>query len=266
MPTILWIAVSIMTVAALSFVLVPLAGSGRRATFAVLAVAVPAFSAGAYFELGSPGVASASSHADAAGSGRSAAASHEQPRADSISNLVGGLAARLEEHPEDGGGWLLLAKSYQHLGRPAEARAAYAHAVALGESDPSLEQLVAGESAAVDAAAANGPAITGSVDLSPALREIVEPTDVLFIFARAPGQAGPPLAVVRRAATAWPIEFRLTDAESMVDGLRLSNAGEVVVTARLSRSGEAGDALNGLEAKSLPIEVGSATPVQLIIE
>lgn len=263
MPAILWIATALMTIVALSFVLVPLAGTGRRATVTVFAIAMPAFAAGAYFELGSPGVASASSHADTAAPRNNAAPSSEQPTADSISNLVGGLAASLEENPEDGKGWLLLAKSYQHLGRPEEAREAYARARALGETDATLEPMMAGETAIE---AADGPAVAGSVDISPALREIVAPTDMLFIFARAPGQAGPPVAVLRRAATNWPVEFRLTDAESMVEGLRLSNFGEVVVTARLSRSGEAGDALNGLEVKSPPIVVESGTAVQLIIE
>ena len=265
MPAVLWIATPLMTMFALTFVLVPLAQAKRRVLFAVVAVSVPAFVSGAYFTLGSPAVASASPHPVTAGIPNDAAPSGASGgQADSISNLVGGLAARLEENPEDGGGWLLLAKSYQHLNRPDDAREAYTRARALGETDPSLEHLVTGEIEAVEDAP--GPAVTGSIDLSPALLDIVEPTDMLFIFARAPGQAGPPLAVVRSAATGWPIEFRLTDTQSVVDGLRLSTAGEVVVTARLSRSGDAGNALHGLEAKSSPIDVASGTSVHLIIE
>ena len=106
----------------------------------------------------------------------------------------------------------------------------------------------------------------GSVDLSPALRELVKPADLLFIFARAPGQAGAPLAVVSKSASSWPVEFRLTDAQSMVEGMRLSNYDEVIVTARLSRGANAINALKGLEAKSPPVAVASDKPIQLIIE
>ena len=56
-----------------------------------------------------------------------------------VASLVDGLAARLHENPDDAGGWLLLAKSYEYLGDPAEARDAYARAVALGISDIEFE-------------------------------------------------------------------------------------------------------------------------------
>ena len=42
---------------------------------------------------------------------------------------------RLEEHPDDAKGWLLLAKSYDHVGRPEDAAAAYDKARELGLSD-----------------------------------------------------------------------------------------------------------------------------------
>ena len=56
-----------------------------------------------------------------------------------VSALVQGLADRLHKAPDDPGGWMLLAKSYRHLDRPADARKAYLKAAALGESDPDLE-------------------------------------------------------------------------------------------------------------------------------
>ena len=56
----------------------------------------------------------------------------------SLSSLIGGLEARLEENPNDGRGWLLLAKSYEHLGRYDDAREAFAHAAALGATDDAV--------------------------------------------------------------------------------------------------------------------------------
>ncbi len=65
-----------------------------------------------------------------AGSGKKAA---------SVTSLVGGLEARLAENPDDAKGWLLLAKSHDHLGDRDAAWAAYSRARELGMSDDSLE-------------------------------------------------------------------------------------------------------------------------------
>lgn len=56
----------------------------------------------------------------------------------SVATLAKRLAQRLEEQPDDGPGWLLLGRSYEHLGRREKARAAYARAAALGESVPEM--------------------------------------------------------------------------------------------------------------------------------
>ncbi len=60
-------------------------------------------------------------------------------KAASVTSLVGGLEARLAENPDDAKGWLLLAKSHDHLGDRNAAWAAYARAKELGMSDDSLE-------------------------------------------------------------------------------------------------------------------------------
>lgn len=57
----------------------------------------------------------------------------------SVAQLVSGLQARLEEDPDDAKGWMLLAKSYDHLGDNSKALAAYQRAVALGMSDSAME-------------------------------------------------------------------------------------------------------------------------------
>lgn len=50
----------------------------------------------------------------------------------SVDQLLAGLEERLREDPDDGEGWLLLAKSYDHLGRRQESLTAYARARELG--------------------------------------------------------------------------------------------------------------------------------------
>lgn len=60
-------------------------------------------------------------------------------KTNSVGELVIGLERRLQEHPDDAKGWLLLAKSYVYLGRSQDAVMAYAKAASLGISDSVVE-------------------------------------------------------------------------------------------------------------------------------
>lgn len=62
-----------------------------------------------------------------------------QDKAASVGTLIGGLEARLEASPEDAKGWILLARSYDHLGEHDKAWNAYTRARDLGTTDTSLE-------------------------------------------------------------------------------------------------------------------------------
>lgn len=62
-----------------------------------------------------------------------------QDRSASVGTLIGGLEARLAENPDDAKGWLLLARSHDHLGDHDKAWSAYSHARDLGMSDEALE-------------------------------------------------------------------------------------------------------------------------------
>lgn len=52
--------------------------------------------------------------------------------------MVQRLEQRLKEQPEDGAGWMMLARSYSALGRYADAREAYARALPLVGEQPEL--------------------------------------------------------------------------------------------------------------------------------
>jgi cytochrome c-type biogenesis protein CcmH len=62
-----------------------------------------------------------------------------------IQDLVGPLRDRLEQDPADVDSWVLLGRSYQYLGRSAEADAAFARARALGYSGPAPVAASAGK-------------------------------------------------------------------------------------------------------------------------
>jgi hypothetical protein len=271
MTTVFWVAVGVMTLGALYFVLQPVFRKTGVKVPWVLVIGLPIFAAAAYVILGSPKLAAdPETTPAAAGPAIAGAPGSSMPsdgKVDAVSNLVDGLAARLEENPDDGKGWLLLAQSYDHMGRSEEAQAAYAKAKALGEYNEALENATTGAAAATAPVSAdNGVRVTGRVMLAPALADAVQPSDTVFIFARAEGEKGAPAAVVRKPATGWPIEFSLSDAQSMVSGVRLSNYDKVVVTARISRSGDASDPLQGMEAKSGAVDVHDGAPVELVIE
>lgn len=73
-----------------------------------------------------------------------AAADSGGKKVDSVASLAENLADRLARNPDDGEGWLLLAKSYWYMKRVDDALDAYSKAVALGESDPVLEAHLVG--------------------------------------------------------------------------------------------------------------------------
>lgn len=69
---------------------------------------------------------------------QAAAQMSEDDRAAMIEGMVSGLAARLENEPDDLEGWTMLARSYAVLGRMQESADAYERAAALAPDDVNL--------------------------------------------------------------------------------------------------------------------------------
>jgi len=108
------------------------------------------------------------------------------------------------------------------------------------------------------ASAGNGQSkVSGSVSLDPNLSAKVSPEDSLFIFARA--SAGPrmPLAVIRKQVKDLPVTFTLDDSMAMSPQFSLSKFSEVIVGARISKSGDAIPKSGDLQGTSSIIKVGS---------
>jgi cytochrome c-type biogenesis protein CcmH/NrfG len=95
-------------------------------------------------------------------------------------------------------------------------------------------QLVGGK-----APGAVGTEISGTVSIEGRLAARVVRDATLFIYAKAADSPGPPLAVMRTTATAWPVSFHLDDSMAMVPSRRLSQFQKVVIEARISRTGQA---------------------------
>lgn len=112
--------------------------------------------------------------------------------------------------------------------------------------------------------AAADAAITGTVKLAPALASQVAPGDTLFVFARAAEGGRMPLAIVRAKAGDLPYEFRLDDSQAMTPEARLSGQARVVVSARISKSGNATVQPGDLQGASPPVAPGAGGLVVLI--
>lgn len=82
-------------------------------------------------------------------------------------------------------------------------------------------------------------AISGTVTVAPSLAGKGSPTDTLFVFARSVDGPPMPVAIVRASQKDLPFTFRLDDSNSPMPTRKLSDAGPVVVVARLSKSGDA---------------------------
>lgn len=107
-------------------------------------------------------------------------------------------------------------------------------------------------------AAAGGGSVSGTVQLDPSLKGRVSDTDTVFIFARfADGRRGPPLAITRKTVKDLPLNFTLDDSMAMMPAFNLTSAGEVVVGARVSKSGNASPQPGDLEGFSVPVKVGA---------
>ncbi|RBW50008.1 c-type cytochrome biogenesis protein CcmI [Marinobacter sp. F3R11] len=117
---------------------------------------------------------------------------------------------------------------------------------------------------------AGGAGVSVRVTLDDAFKEDIPADTTLFLFARAANtQSGPPLAVVRLTADALPLEIRLDDSHAMAPQAVISGVDEVVVTARLTRSGninaQPGD-WQGTTDSPVAVSEDQGAPVALVID
>jgi cytochrome c-type biogenesis protein CcmH len=141
----------------------------------------------------------------------------------------------------------------------AEARAA-AGSSAVAAAPPAP----AAASAAV-AKATGAASISGRIRVAPALAARVAPGDTLFVFARAAEGPRMPLAILKRSGADLPLEFTLDDSMAMAPELKLSGQANVVVGARLSKSGDAMPQSGDLEGQSAPL-AGRSSGIEVLID
>ena len=103
----------------------------------------------------------------------------------------------------------------------------------------------------------NSAGISGTVRLAPALLSQLDGNATLFVFAR-PTQGPPmPLAIVRGFARNLPYNYHLDDSSALAPNHKLSQAGEVVIVARISKTGDAKAVTGDLQGVSAVVKANA---------
>ena len=185
-----------------------------------------------------------------------------EPSGEAVQSMLDAIVGRMQGQPAgtiDAAGWTMVARSYASIQRYDSANRAYALATALAPGDAALREEQAQALRALkatpagEAAARFADVVTGTVTLSPELAATVRPTDTVFVFAREVGGAGMPIAAARYGAAQWPLSFRLDAATPMNGGKKLSDVARLIITARVSRSGNAMPEAGDLHGESRPL-------------
>lgn len=135
----------------------------------------------------------------------------------------------------------------------AEAKQMLAHTKG-GKVAPALDQI---NEPASKTAVAGKERITGTVTLSAALKGQADPNDTLFVLARAAQGPKMPLAILRKQVKDLPFSFSLDDSMAMQPEMKMSNFDQIIVVARISKSGNAMPQPGDLMGMSKPLALGS---------
>jgi hypothetical protein len=189
--------------------------------------------------------------------------------AGSMGSAIASLEARLAKGGGTADDWELLAKSFEFLGRPADASKARARQLPPLPTDArplpgDARPLPADTKKA--AAVGSGTAVSGEVSLASALSTKATVGATLFIVAKSVDSPGAPVAVFRGSVGTWPLKFTLDDSQSMLPGRNLSSAGHVTIEARISLRGQPLPAAGDLQGSTGVINPADHQPLKILID
>lgn len=137
-------------------------------------------------------------------------------------------------------------------GKPATPE----QAVKVAESKQEASTQPVEKAVSSDSPAATSLSVSGQVSISSDLVAKISANDTLFIYARAKSGPKMPLAILRLKASDLPATFTLTDDMAMTPTMKMSSFPEVVIEARVSKSGQAFTASGDLQGFSEPVKLG----------
>jgi cytochrome c-type biogenesis protein CcmH len=129
--------------------------------------------------------------------------------------------------------------------------------IADAEARASGKAPASAQAAAASPAASPVATIAGNLALAPDAAKSVSPDDTVFIFARAAEGPKMPLAIVRLQVRDLPTAFQLDESMAMAPGMSISKFPNLVVGARVSKSGNAVAQPGDWESTLIPASVGA---------
>lgn len=173
------------------------------------------------------------------------------------------IAQALRLDPTNGKALYLAGFAAQEAGKPKAAIAHWEKLLAQlppdSEDTAVLRQNLAGlkQQTSGQVGAQAGASVSGQVRLAATLKDKPAPQDTLFVYARAVEGPKMPLAMLRVQVKDLPVNFTLDDSMAMSPQMKLSNFPEVVIVARVSKSGAAVPQPGDLEGVSAPVKLGA---------
>lgn len=186
------------------------------------------------------------------------------------------LARILHDQPDHQGALLMLALGSLRGGDKATARevltrlqtlrAAMPASAGAGDDDADARiAMLLAQTEEAPAATVSGPHYEIEVTLAPELARVIPADATLFVFARSSDGMPMPVAVARRAGARFPLRLTLSDADSLQPSRLLSQQKQLILQARISRTGVATPSPGDWEAVAVPVQAGSASLVRLRI-
>jgi len=136
----------------------------------------------------------------------------------------------------------------------------------LGIAVDSEQQATTSPAAVSPDKSASSVTLQVQVSLDPALTAKTSPGDTVFIFARAAQGPRMPLAIVRKQVKDLPVSVVLDDTMAMAPGMMLSGFEEVLVGARISKSGNAMAQSGDLQGSKSPVRPADSASLDIVID
>ncbi len=109
----------------------------------------------------------------------------------------------------------------------------------------------------------SGAGISGTVSVASSLVPKLDPDATVFVFAKAVKGNPMPLAIVRTTVSKLPYAYHLDDSVAVMPTHKLSQVDEVVLVARISKSGDAKQASGDLQGVTSPVKTNGSVDIEI---
>jgi cytochrome c-type biogenesis protein CcmH len=155
-------------------------------------------------------------------------------------------------------------QSWEKLAKQLPADSNEARTIAASIAEARSKGGLAPASAPSSAPLMSNQGVSGQIEIAPDLKAKIKAGDVLMVIARKPGERMP-VAVLKTAVTAFPMNFVLNDTLAMSPNSLISQLPEVLIEVRVSKTGMAMPEAGDLISQQQTVKVGT-TNTRLMID